>query len=256
MYMGITGETQSEPGANTSQPRSQNGAAPLNPTSPGCDPLRYVRELERSCFCAPCAAGKFSTTVGSDHASDCNACPVGTYLPPSAGYMHGNKTWQNETLWRGHTSASVSNWTVGLGYLGDAGTWCVRCPAGKWTDATGSDSADDCASCPKSTYNALSGRISQSEHLASQSSTLLAAGVRLRHCAPCPNGKYTTFLGAESVEQCINCPSGKWRTAFASAADLGSAACSDCPPHSYSSREASDHPSDCETSAPSGTRFA
>jgi alpha-tubulin suppressor-like RCC1 family protein len=103
-------------------------------------------------------------------------------------------------------------------------TGCIECPAGKYTDATGSDELADCIDCVVGTYVDVAG-----------SDALL-------DCIDCIVGKYVDVAGSDQASDCIDCVMGKYVDVPGSVALSD---CIDCVAGRYVDVTGSDASSDC-----------
>ena len=139
-------------------------------------------------------------------ASECVACPAGTYKPyfkdfdasNTYGYGYGwSCTLCPKGKYRGQNDPQLYAWTdcydCPAGYYApsEGSLQCTACLPGSYSSQPGSQS---CSSCPSGSYNPLYAATS---------------------CVACPLGTYMQALGAVA-DQCSSCPAGKYADAFGS----------------------------------------
>lgn len=167
------------------QTTEKPGAASINKCMHACPVGKFNSDLvEPPCFACPagkfnqelyryqcklCPQGKFQQWKGR---SRCEACPYGLDSPKGAKYKSDCK------------ACPVGRFKNGV--------FCMYCPKGKSTAATGGTSPQDCtvfkaANCP-------AGQFQEQK-----------ASVKDVFCERCPNGKYNTGKG---VGVCTSCPAG------------------------------------------------
>lgn len=157
------------------------------------------KSITGSSACLSCAANKYSTVLGSVGGT-CEDCPTNTNAPEA--------------------SSSPAACTCNAGSTGGGGTTaCTLCVAGTFKVATGPAA---CSICPADWYSTLVGATSDMCEQCPENSMAPPGSDEKNDCV-CKPG----FTGSNGGP-CVACPPGKFKTV------QGSAACSDCPSHTYS----------------------
>ena len=138
--------------------------------------------------CTPCGVGKYSATVGANAESTCQSCAAGTYNVNQGGASY----------------LACTKCDPGKYGLTAAATDCMSCTPGKYSTASGRNTA--CDSCGTGKYNPDTG------------------GALVASCANCDPGKYGPSIG---LSACPLCLIGTY------AATTGNVACSACSSTTY-----------------------
>ena len=161
------------------------------------------KSITGSSACLSCAANKYSTVLGSVGGT-CTDCPTNTNAPEA--------------------SSSPAACTCNAGSTGGGGTTaCTLCVAGTFKVATGPAA---CTLCLADWYSTDIGATSDKCQQCPENSMAPPGSDEKTDCV-CKPG-YTGPNGGP----CVACPAGKFKTV------QGSAACSDCPSHTYSTATA------------------
>ena len=125
----------------------------------------FYEELSGQGSCDPCPGGTYSTAVGSDTATVCTPCAIGSYSNPGS---------------------SVCSLCARGKYAMDTGMpECTMCPGGTYSTVLGSTTLDNCLNCSVDTYSLP----------ASTSCTTCIPGtyadVASPICSPCPLGTFS-----------------------------------------------------------------
>ena len=171
-------------------------AAPGSASCVECVAGKYDDDSDASTPCIDCPVGTYSDTVG---ATECSACSAGTYAAPGL--------------------ASVSG--------------CVECAAGKYDGD--SDASTPCIDCPAGTYSDFTGTIECS--VCSAGAYSVPGSVSMSECVECVPGMYDG--DSDTSTPCTHCPIDAYSDV------AGVTGCSMCHPGTYSARENSTSATDC-----------
>jgi len=165
-----------------------------------------------------CPAGWWS----SSGASQCSACPVGTFYP-----SEGAASAEQCIRCPPGTFGPLVNATSPLD--------CARCPAGSWSDATGASSNATCVACPARHIAASAG---MSACVSCGPGEFAASSTR---CGACAAGHVVSADGSRCNDTCEagQAPSADQLSCVACAAGntsrRGMAACEACAPGTFTS---------------------
>lgn len=163
-----------------------------------CVPGKF-KSITGSSECLSCGEGKYSTVLASV-GGHCTNCPANTNAPAASG--------------------SPVACTCNAGSTGGGGTTaCTLCVAGTFKVATGPAA---CSICPADWYSTEVGATSDTCLQCPENSIAPSGSDELTDCV-CKPG-YTGANGGP----CVACVAGKFKTV------KGSAACLDCPMHTFS----------------------
>ena len=191
--------------------------------------------------CAPCAAGTFKATTGSQ---SCLHCKAGKFGPEVAQVSEDACSSCPPNSFSPSASSSVAMCICDAGYYarGTQTFNCSACPAGAYKAVQGPNTCDLCArgkysvgvaqtsqatcvSCPSNSSSIVgSSRLSMCLCLSGFS---LEQDSESALCAPCKEGTYKTVHNSA----CIACGAGKYSS---EAAQKVEASCRYCPAHSES----------------------
>lgn len=170
--------------------------------------------------CGICPAGQFSPVAGS---ANCTICPAAQYSvdPGSTSCQLCSAGW--ETALAG--SDSPDDCTIcPAGSYSSAGTQCVKCVAGTYSEQQGATSNATCLACQPGTASNVVGAGSASTCATCPTATY-ASSAGTAVCTPCPMGTYSTSQGLTSVAQCQACPAGTASTVLGATSSSVCAAC-------------------------------
>lgn len=185
--------------------------------------------------CTLCANNTYSSTVAATSASTCLACQGNSISMMGSdahtdchcleGYLTNNIGQPNATC--SMCSAGSYNPTLGA-------TTCSKCEGGFSSSSPGAVSVEQCVACPVDKYSPAGAAQCES---CPTNTAAPAKSDDITDCK-CLSGYYSTTLG-EDGRTCQACPAGTHK------AQMGSAACTNCPVDKYSTATAATSSSTC-----------
>jgi len=207
-------------------------AATSNLQCTNCAAGKYALAGASDCTC--CSPGQFQNAVAT---STCKPCAINTYSSTSCatGCPACSTGKATATTGASSSAACVSNCA-----LGQYGSSCTNCPAGKFSNTAGIVSETECVSCALGKYSNAgasvcpdcpAGQLTTTTGMSSCQRcdfgawSSVVAATSFGVCQSCANGKYTASTASSSISACIDCPAGQyaWQTTGSSSI------CVNCP---------------------------
>ena len=210
--------------------------------------------------CIYCLPGKYKSVVANNA---CVSCPVNTYLNYSGADDYSDCTACYPNMQSGEGSANITSCRCNVGFYGPPGGPCVQCARATYANNVGQSA---CSLCPSNADSNM-----QSDALTDCQCVAGYTGPDGGTCTACAASTYKTTTGAQACTNCVTntmtigtastsenacictagytgggglvncsgCVAGKYKD------NTGSAACTNCTVHTYSTAVAATEAATC-----------